>query len=259
MKKTRIVIIGDSHTRAMSNAMQLTSGKHPNVSFEVHWLARETGDTGVVRGDMTMEQASDLLSKLDSQDVVMLSLLGTAHNILGLLRHERPFWVLPKTAKSEAEIVPGSELIPWVVLREMFEEVGGRNKRLTQIRDMSPARTFHTMTPPPKEDNKFLQSKIDSYRGKLASEYGISPPAIRLRLWEAEREALRALCGQWRIGFLDVPASARDERGFLKREFYADDATHANAAYGELVLNELADECVERGAPAKPRKAKRND
>ena len=35
------------------------------------------------------------------------------------------------------------------------------------------------------------------------------------------------------------PAAALDPEGFLARDYYANDATHANPPYGELVLREV--------------------
>ena len=35
--------------------------------------------------------------------------------------------------------------------------------------------------------------------------------------------------------FIPVPKEVQDADGFLKREFWASDATHANEAYGDVI------------------------
>ena len=41
------------------------------------------------------------------------------------------------------------------------------------------------------------------------------------------------------MGFVPAPAAAFNEDGFLARKYYFDDATHANAAYGALVVEQI--------------------
>ena len=43
------------------------------------------------------------------------------------------------------------------------------------------------------------------------------------------------------IELIKPPTDTVKKSGFLKEEFYANDATHANAQYGLLVLNQLTD------------------
>ena len=78
-----------------------------------------------------------------------------------------------------------------------------------------------------------------SYRARLVAEAGVNRAATRLKLWKLEMRVLAYLCAEWTIQLLLPPAEAQTAEGFLKPEYYANDATHANAAYGELVLRQL--------------------
>lgn len=234
--KRRIVILGDSHTRSLVAAQHLVAESLPDIEFRIHWLASDK--KGVVRGDISIEDSEALLESLGPGDIAAISILGTAHNVLGMLQHEVPFRVMRPGGRAAGEDV-GGELIPWHVIRDTFVEMGARSKRIPKIRDGTKARVLHLMTPPPKESTEYMLEKIGLYRKKLASEVGVAAPEVRLGMWQAERDSLRIVCDQWRIGFLDAPADAMTADGYLRPEYY-EDATHANKEYGELVLRQLA-------------------
>ena len=72
-------------------------------------------------------------------------------------------------------------------------------------------------------------------------KYGVSPALLRLKLWKIQMSATRVLCSELDIEFMEFPSFACDLKGFVKPEYYADDATHVNELYGEHVLKELYD------------------
>ena len=45
--------------------------------------------------------------------------------------------------------------------------------------------------------------------------------------------------GQHNVTLLYPPKITLTSKGYLKPEYYANDATHANADYGELVLQQI--------------------
>jgi hypothetical protein len=63
---------------------------------------------------------------------------------------------------------------------------------------------------------------------------------LRYKLWRAQSSLLRAFCAELGIVFVPAPIGAQDAEGLLSEPYWGDDATHANAAYGELVLDEIA-------------------
>lgn len=103
-------------------------------------------------------------------------------------------------------------------------------------------------TPPPKGDDKRLKdllSKEPSFV-KKAHELGIkvqdvkfTPRNIRRKLWIVVQELFQEIAEAHSAEFRPVPPFAFTKDGFLANEYWADDATHANIAYGAKFLEEL--------------------
>jgi hypothetical protein len=84
-----IFIFGDSHTKAIGQYFkEKVDGAHNNT-YLVNYL--QTEKNGNIQGDLTIDGALDLIDSLATGDLVVLSFLGTLHNILGLVKHESPF------------------------------------------------------------------------------------------------------------------------------------------------------------------------
>lgn len=49
-------------------------------------------------------------------------------------------------------------------------------------------------------------------------------------------EVTRELCEEFDITFVHLPESVTDKDGFLAEQYYADDATHANKDFAEVML-----------------------
>lgn len=92
----------------------------------------------------------------------------------------------------------------------------------------------------PKEDEAFLRSVI--FRERLfaskAKELGITEVSaqfvsarVRLKLWKLLSRIYEQTSSEIGATYLPIPLSTIDERGFLRRDLYANDATHANAEY----------------------------
>jgi hypothetical protein len=103
-------------------------------------------------------------------------------------------------------------------------------------------------TPPPKGDNALLHHLLakEAYFIRLAAHMGVrlqdvelSPPLLRLKLWSVLQWMMADVCKTHAIPFVGVPSSVQTEEGFLKQEYWAHDATHANAAYGAVIIEHL--------------------
>ena len=62
---------------------------------------------------------------------------------------------------------------------------------------------------------------------------------MRVAAWDALQECLQETAEAAGAQFLAIPAGAQDPDGLLMPEYCAPDATHANAAYGRLVVHAL--------------------
>lgn len=235
-----ILVLGDSHTRAISDAVtqRVARGFDAN-HFEVSWLLTQKGETS--RGSLPLEDALHRIGTLTPQDsIVAISLAGTLHNIFGLLKHERPWDFL--LDRDNDEPAAGVMLIPHHTIRDAIRSTAINNKRISKIAGATRCRALHLSTPPPKADNDYINARAVRYRDRLVADTGINDPAVRLKLWLLEMRVLEELCAEWRIGFLPPPPGTQTVEGFLRPEYYAQDATHANAAYGEMVLQQLEEQ-----------------
>ncbi|GEM_PF-762611 len=103
-------------------------------------------------------------------------------------------------------------------------------------------------TPPPKSDEtvrRWLTTE-DHYAARLATlgwdpaSAPVSPLELRVALWEALQKALSLYSSKIGALFVPVPQDAQDETGALREEYSNSDVTHANAAYGALLWQEVA-------------------
>jgi hypothetical protein len=237
MSEKKVLVLGDSHTQALAKAHAARAGRQPksnDVLFDINWLAKPDKS----RGDLPLADALERTASLQPDDVMVISIAGALHNGLGLLQHEKPFDLFTRGDETMT-LAEGCVVVPENALWDMFKVMAEPNKKIAALRDKARCRVYHLATPPPKEDGGFIMARVVRYRDRLVAEAGVNPAATRLKLWKLEMRVLAHLCAEWTMQLLLPPAEAQTTEGFLKPEYYANDATHANAAYGELVLRQL--------------------
>jgi hypothetical protein len=237
MRSKKILILGDSHTVSLKMALAARARAEAKaIEFEIRWLMRTNGESK--RGDLEFDEALKKAAALAPSDLIVLSILGTAHNLFGLLQHEQPFDFVFAPG-DELALPDGVSLIPRGAVWNLLENFMTQNKSVRRIRDAAPCRVHHLYTPPPKQDGDYIAQRAKFYRGLSVSKIGISSADLRLKLWRVEMDILCALCEAWNISPVAAPEEAFSPQGFLDRKYYGDDATHANVAYGELVLRKV--------------------
>ena len=107
------------------------------------------------------------------------------------------------------------------------------------LRRATKAKLVHIIPPPPKADNAFIERNHETHFAEVLPSRGVSPPAFRLKFWKLQTRILIQLCAEIGSEVMMPPARALDAEGFLRPEFYAQDATHANWKYGERVLRRI--------------------
>jgi len=232
-----IFVFGDSHTRALKTAVPRFDCSELDVEFDIHW--RMSIKNGVTRGDMELYEAKKSISKLQANDMLVISILGTMHNILGLIKHSQPFYI--SNSKLDKCIPYGYEVIPANCMQDLFYNQWKKSNIVSDLKSISLAPVYHLMPPPPKENIDYIKSKTSNYRGSVIDEINLNRSDIRLSLWQLEMEALKKFLCNMGVKLLKPPNQSLSEHGYLKEEYYANDTTHANAQYGLLVLNQLAD------------------
>ena len=233
----QIFVIGDSHTRALKTAVPSFDRSDMKVDFHIHW--RKSIKNGVTRGDMELSEAKKSISNLQAKDMLVISIFGTMHNIIGLIKHSQPFYTID--SKLDKCNLDGYELIPANCMQDLFYNEWEKINIISDLKSISLAPVYHLMPPPPKEKIDCIKSKTSKYRGSGIDENNLNRSDIKLALWRLEMEALELYLNDIGVKLIKPPNQSLSEHGYLKEDYYAQDATHANAQYGLFVLNQLAD------------------
>ena len=134
-------------------------------------------------------------------------------------------------------------------MREVFQpSISHLEMVLTRMLDTGGPRPIVLGTPPPKADNEAIRrgtrvhadvfAKLASDRGLDPEKAQLAPACLRLKLWWLLQRMMRETAERLAVEFWPVSVSAMTEEGYLRPEYWAEDATHANAAYGALMLDE---------------------
>jgi hypothetical protein len=108
-------------------------------------------------------------------------------------------------------------------------------------------------TPPPKKDNEALRKLLEkepyfcdwaAQLGQSIDEIKITEPHVRLKLWFLLQDMIAEIGRRHGARFIPVPSELQDEDGFLLEQYWHPDVTHANAAYGAIVLRKVLEDVV---------------
>jgi hypothetical protein len=221
------VCIGHSHVTALARAGDA------NLDPINFW---ETGDPWS-RNDAEVSFRADLAERIAKGRLVLSLIGGSAHTVLGMVEHPRPFdFILPS-----APNLPFDERRAWVPadavrakLAEMADEYFGGISILSRT---VTTRLVHLEPPPPIADNDRIAPHVPWIFFPDQPKV-VAPKWVRYKLWRLHSELIAEACARLGITYVRVPNRALDEDGFLQSCFDQDGA-HANAAYGALVLEDL--------------------
>lgn len=242
MQRRKVFILGDSHTTAIAEAVKLRqeTGRDIDSPFELYAsrFSKQKTNGSVVPG-LSPQDAEALLSKARNTDVLVCVLGGNQYNTLGLLEHVEPFDLIEPETRADPQPT-AARIIPLAQMNAAFSAfVGSVRRAVMHHMTGFKGKTLYLNPPPPKADNAYIKKNAEGYfrtEGKV--RLNISPADMRRRLWSVQSQALARMCDDLGVQFVDSPDAAKDG-GFLKRDCYGADATHANAHYGELVLRQL--------------------
>ncbi len=225
----KILVLGSSHTAAIAKA---ANGMD---HIRAAWVRNPKRDDGP--GDITVTQAIEDAAAIGPSDIVAITWMGTYHNIFGLIQHEQPFDFFEPGNREEPDLT--REIVPYSTLRQQFATTIGTDTFIRKITQATTAKVAVLATPPVKGDDVFIRSKLKNYRGHNVEESGVTPAIIRAKLWRLEMLCLAAHCVKNGLEFVPAPKEAITIDGFLRADLYGGDATHANADYGAMVINQL--------------------
>lgn len=241
-----IIVFGHSHLEALHKAASDRKSKFKFLPLSeaspfTNPLVLIQEDGNQIPNPAQLMRLHDVGAFNDGIDLVSI-IGGNAHNVLGLLRHSRPFdIVLPNAGNDEDQSYqtqPKAELIPYEMMIRHFEQ---RSRKYTDfLRLLKPrvkGKLWHLESPPPCPDEEFIRNNIDTYfKDRLA--IGLTPATLRYRLWRCHSDMIRRTCKAIGITFIPAPPASMDENGFLRREGWGN-ATHGNAWYGAHALDQI--------------------
>ena len=234
MTGKRLLIVGNSHTQMISKALVSRSRASAlPVDIEVCWLlSKGKGNFG----DTSREDAQAKIAALKASDLLAVSFLGTLHNLIGLFEHPSPYAILDSQNDSGA-IPPNAEIIPHKVMIDLFDQFTEDDLQVRKFAGIATCPVVHFFPPPPKE-RYAKPRKFKVIDGKTV-EFRFASALARLNLWKLETLAVERYLQRAGVVHYLCPRGSADEQGYLRPEYYASDATHANAAYGELLIEDF--------------------
>ncbi|WP_020399988.1 SGNH/GDSL hydrolase family protein [Kordiimonas gwangyangensis] len=230
------MVFGDSHVAAVQDAFGDYSPRNAELEISVHARARKTEDGGTA-GDTPQAEFFAAIRDLDPADIIISMTRGNFHNFVSLVQHPVPFdFQMPGEDCPEGE----ATLIPFKVLEGSFE-IGLRRdlRMMVRIKEGSKAAVFQLAPPPPKGNLDLIRQYPGPFKKLGLLQHGLSAPSLRVKVWRLYNLMLKRLCDEVGVIFVPVPDGCQGEDGCLKLEYYAPDATHANGAYGRLLLEQI--------------------
>ncbi|WP_156688305.1 sulfotransferase [Mycobacterium sp. Marseille-P9652] len=238
----RLILAGHSHLRAMAGREIYTE------SSEL--VAGPGGDgTFIMVGPGPERDMSyfDTLADLATGADVGIVWNGNEHNALYFFEAETPFdFLSPHVPKMK----PSAQIVSQAAIRDSFQQFSYDflDVVLKRLATAGLNRIALIGTPPPKGDNEALRALLNTegfteeFFVSTAAQLGhsvdtvpITDPYVRLKLWYLLQDMLAEEARIRGLMFIPVPKEVQDADGFLRREFWWDDVTHANQAYGNVM------------------------
>jgi hypothetical protein len=224
-------IAGHSHCNAYMSA--IADGRVPEAGLAV-LLPRKSPDRTAI--PLPDDEYWQIACGVESR-VLAFAWQGNQHNALSLFDLAEPLRL-----HDCGEV---GTVVPAAMVSAYYEPT------LEQLDDLVPStraeRVVLLGTPPPKSDEAVrtglrhepLLLRRAAMADWSADTMRVTPAAVRVGLWKILQADLEARAARLGALFVPVPASAQSDDGCLKPAYSGHDATHANGAFGALMLGEM--------------------
>lgn len=241
----RLLGLGHSHLSALLKAWQIrrkegrtgrreaffTRLNHP--SFQPNF---ET-ENGVRRLAPALEKRLRHILRVRAPDAVVCVLMGNEYNSMAMVRHPRPYDFAWPERGFAAD--PAAEEIPFAMMKAQLASLAGRNALLfwRTISEAVSCPLYLLPPPPPIRSEAHILAHPGNF-GAMATKHGLNPPEFRHKMWQLYCEVLREAVAGSTTQFVELPGVVL-ENGYLAEPYWSQDPTHANAAYGEILLETI--------------------
>jgi hypothetical protein len=227
-----VLVIGQSHAEALSAALH--GIEEPDV---------EVANLNARDRELKVAEKIRLEGYLPSgrkRKLVASMIGGNFYNTFGLIENSVRFdFAVP--GETDFVLEADRQLISYALMKHYFSDVMNRGflESIRFLRDhYDPCRFVHVCSPPPIADNEHIVAHPGGvFRDKV--HLGVTPSRLRRKLYDLHTLVISDFCQREGIELLLPPPQAVTDDGFLAQRYWKQDPTHANTAYGKLVLNQL--------------------
>lgn len=240
MTSQATIYIGHSHVYSIQHAnTAIRLSEYPVHSVNVIGEREFVNYASIVNDERIFDP--DILRTLDTdlpiydQGLFVAMFGGNAHNAVGIFEHalDYDFWIWGEPHD------PSRYVITAGMMRDIIlNEAAAALEHISLLRKARPQPIIAMCSPPPIMDNEYIATHLGPGLRHLKPDGIIARPELRRKLWLLHTEIFRTHCSSVGVPFLPPPPETMTDAGFLRPEYWAD-ATHANEAYGALLI-ELA-------------------
>jgi hypothetical protein len=246
MTELQTIIAGDSHTFCLGVLPPSEDGS-PKLIDLVNSDSRFLGWTGSAPRDAAYWTC---LPGAAAGRKVVIFWHGNQHNASFLFASSPPFDFFLSNP-TNLPVDDDCFILPESAIRSYFEpSFNELHSILVLLQTVEPAcQPILCGTPPPKQNEQRLRDYLsqEMHFVHLAQAINVNlqdvpltPPRLRLKLWMVVQMMLEDVARAHEIPFVPIPVSVQTPDGFLAENYWAEDITHANEAYGGVMRNHIA-------------------
>jgi hypothetical protein len=169
---------------------------------------------------------------------------GNEHNALYFFRPTPEFDFV---SRHVPQLKEDAQIVPQAAIADRFRKtsLNPLETWLRRLREAAPRKLALIGGPAPKRDNARLRALLAGERfyaeqierlGATPETVAITDSFVRLKLWRLLQNLGEETARKYGAVYIGAPQETMDGDGFLKEDYWSRDITHANPAYGRVML-----------------------
>ena len=243
--------IGHSHLMTFVYAQQARIEQAQPMNVHFHWIQLQDEDLnpnlvengGRVTLNPVLRRRLDreLATLREAPPFLCASISGNEFLYVGHTEHPRRFdFSLPE--RPDLTVRSGVEIIPPSLMRKTLERsMQHPLSIMTALREATDIPIVFIQSPPPVMSGDFISGHAGPFREAI-EENGVAPPSLRMKLWLLQSAIYRQRGEELGCRYFEIPEEVLDASGFLQETGSWPDSVHANAWYGEILLQKFEGE-----------------